>query len=306
MDDTITLTAALDRWYVSLTASDSIGSPRTIPSYRYGTDKLVHSVGSERLLSDITTEDIEALLGALKAGGMATSSRAVVYRPIRTFFRWCVARKLLDVSPVEQVAAPKAKEQPVEFVSDAEWAALIATTDSGRSRKAKPRDLRDRALLLFMASTGARVSEVAAMRLGDIRLIDGKRRILVHGKGGRDRFLPVVGEAAEAMDTYLARGRKGYALSTLSDALWLAPRGALSANGIAQLLAERGYAAGVTRRVHPHELRHRFVARALDKGLPIPFITSLTGHTTPAMVNRVYGTHQRAEKAAEALERAFA
>ncbi len=305
MDTTITLSTALDRWYTSLAASDSIGSPRTIQAYRYGTDKFADSVGSHRALADITTEDIEALLGALKAGGMSTGGRAVVYRPVRTFFRWCVKRGLLDVSPVEAVAAPKAVQQPVEFVSDAEWAAIIATTEAGR-RKPKPGDLRDRALLLFMASTGARVSEVAAMRLGDIRLIDGKRRVLVHGKGGRDRFLPVVGEAAEAMDTYLARGRKGYALSTLSDALWLAPRGALTSNGIAQLLAERGWSSGLTRRVHPHELRHRFVARALDKGLPIPFITSLTGHTTPAMVNRVYGTHQRAEKAAEALERAFA
>jgi len=111
----ITLGAALSRWHTHLQASDRIGSQRTIDAYLYGVRFLADSVGSHRPLADVTTEDIEALLGSLKRAGKSAGGRAVVFRPIRTFFRWCVARDLLDRSPAERVGAPKAPATPVEF-----------------------------------------------------------------------------------------------------------------------------------------------------------------------------------------------
>jgi len=114
----ITLGAELSRWHTHLQASDRIGSQRTIDAYLYGVRFLADSVGSHRPLADVTTEDIEALLGSLKRADKSAGGRAVVFRPIRTFFRWCVARDLLDRSPAERVAAPKAPATPVEFVTD--------------------------------------------------------------------------------------------------------------------------------------------------------------------------------------------
>src|SRR5262245_15067378 len=73
---------ALDRWYVHLNASDRIGSPRTIQSYRYGTAKLIDHVGSSRSLDTVSTEDLEALFASLKQGGLAPGARAAVYRPV--------------------------------------------------------------------------------------------------------------------------------------------------------------------------------------------------------------------------------
>jgi integrase len=61
-------------------------------------------------------------------------------------------------------------------------------------------------------------------------------------------------------------------------------------------VAERGKEAGLTRRVHPHELRHRFVAKALAGGMPGPLVMALSGHSTPSMLNR-YGAHTRSEDA---------
>lgn len=153
----ITLGDALDRWYTHLAASDRIGSQRTIDAYRYGVTKLVERLGADYPLHSVTAEDIEGLMANLKARRQSAGGRAVVYRPLRTFFRWAVERGLAATSPVERVAAPKAPAQPVVFVTDAEWSAILATTRS-KSRWAF-RSRRDRAILLMLATTGARLSE---------------------------------------------------------------------------------------------------------------------------------------------------
>src|SRR5262245_22118126 len=103
----ITLGDALARWETHLRSSDRIGSQRTIDAYLYRLAKLVGHLGPQYELHAVTTEDIESLMASLKAGGMSPGGRAVVYRPIRTFFRWCVARDLVATSPAERVAAPK-------------------------------------------------------------------------------------------------------------------------------------------------------------------------------------------------------
>ena len=127
--DGITLADALDRWYTSMAAGETVKSPRTIAAYRYGTDKLLNRLGATRSLGNVQAEDIEGLLADLKARGITPGGRALVFRPIRTFMRWCVRRGLLANSPVEGMAAPKAPATPVEFVTDAEFAAILKTTE---------------------------------------------------------------------------------------------------------------------------------------------------------------------------------
>jgi site-specific recombinase XerD len=291
-EQTVTLAEALDRWYTSLAAGESVKSPKTLKAYRYGTDKLVAAVGATRYLHSVQAEDVEALLAELKARGITPGGRALVFRPIRTFFRWCVKRGLLASSPVEGMVAPKAPATPVEFVTDAEFAAILATTET-RSRWAF-RAYRDRAILLMLATTGARLSEVADLKLSDLDLAG--QRFIVKGKGGKDRVLPLLPDTLAALQRYLDDHRPRSPFSGITDALWLAPRGALTSNGIAQLVAERGKAAGLKRRVHPHELRHRAIAGWLRQGMPDSLVMALSGHSTHAMLNR-YGAHTRQEDA---------
>lgn len=193
--NSLTLGAALARWHTHLQASDRIGSQRTIDAYMYGIGFLADSVGSHRLLAQVTAEAIEALLGSLKRAGKSAGGRAVVFRPIRTFFRWCVARDLLDRSPAEKVAAPKAPVAPVEFVTDAEFAAILKTTEH-RTRWAF-RARRDRAILLMLATTGARLSEVTNLRVSDVDMKAATFEVV--GKRGKVRVLPLLPEAAEAL-----------------------------------------------------------------------------------------------------------
>lgn len=291
MNDGITLGAALARWYDHLETSERIKSARTIDAYRYGVGFLTQHLNAEFPLADVRPEDIERLLADLKRAGKSDGGRALVYRPIRTFFRWCVDRRLLTESPAERVKAPKVPVAPVEFVTDAEFAAILKTTEH-RTRWAF-RARRDRAILLMLATTGARLSEVTDLRLQDVDLTSSTFRVM--GKGGKARVLPLLPDVQAALSDYLRleRPRSGY---SGTEALWLAPRGALQSNGLAQMVAERGRLAGVKRRVHPHELRHRFVAQALAGGMPDTLVMALSGHSTPSMLQR-YGAHTRSEDA---------
>jgi len=168
---------------------------------------------------------------------------------------------------------------------------MLKTTEHRTRWAFRPR--RDRAILLMLATTGARLSEVADLKVSDVS--SRLDTFTVMGKGGKERVLPLLPEAADALRAYLTleRPRSPYSAST---ALWLAYRGDMSSNGLAQMVAARGYEAGVKRRVHPHELRHRAIASWLRAGMPDALVMSLSGHSTHSMLQR-YGAHTRSEDA---------
>ena len=292
-DDRPTLGSAREAWMRSLQVGGK--SKYTLASYAYGLDKLGALVGEGTLLANVSTEDCEAALLAAKDAGLSVSSQSAIFRPLRTFFGWCVTRRLLDHSPMDGVSAPKVVVQPVEFVDDDEWKRLLATTVE-RSRHAF-RARRDRAILLMLGTTGARLSEVGNLEVDDVDL--ALDVLTVHGKGGKDRLLPLLPDAKTALTAYLRMERPRSPHKGLG-ALWLAPKGAMGASGIAQMVAARGEQAGIAHRVHPHELRHRFVARALRAGMPAPLVMAVSGHTTPSMLNR-YGAYTRSQDAMAAL-----
>jgi integrase len=79
----------------------------------------------------------------------------------------------------------------------------------------------------------------------------------------------------------------------------------MTPNGIAQMVAERGQKAGIARRVHPHELRHRFIATALKAGLSEGDTMALSGHRSRSMLDR-YGRYTRSQRAQDAFRKASA
>jgi site-specific recombinase XerD len=290
----LTLHGALTRWYSELAAEGK--SPKTLNIYRYATDQLVARLGPDVLLEAVCPEDITALIAATRARGVSPSTVSATFRPLRTFGLWCEAASLLDRSPVT-MKPPKVPVGVVPDIKPDQWAAILATTDT-RSRWAF-RARRDRAILLMLWTTGARLSEVAGLRLTDLDLPSGS--FVVHGKGGKDRQLPLLQEAEASLQTYLTLERPRSANSGASDALWLSQgdTGELSANGIAQMVRTRGELAGVTG-LHPHRFRHAFVSRCFANGLSDSTIMALTGHSTHSMLSR-YGQANRSQSAMDAL-----
>jgi integrase/recombinase XerD len=131
--------------------------------------------------------------------------------------------------------------------------------------------------------TGARISEAVGLDVDDLDLTDGT--VLLRGKGGKERLVPVGSYARDAVDAYLVRGR-----AELSDgrgagrgvaAVFLNARGGrLSRQSAWAVLAKAAERAGVTAEVSPHTLRHSFATHLLDGGADVRVVQELLGHAS--------------------------
>jgi site-specific recombinase XerD len=298
-------------WGSSLHAANK--APKTIRTYLDAVGKLEAHVTSVRAVDKISQADHEAMQAALYAQGWKSSSVSTVYRSLRSFWKWAVAHPDLPVAkdPMDGMTAPKVDETTITFVTDEEMRRIIATTKS-RSRH-NYLGHRDEAIIRLLASTGARLSEIATLRLQDVDLAATYPSVRVMGKGRRERDLPLDEATAQALRVYLTRERPRHPSATTTDRVWLARAGEMTANGIAQMVAQRAEAAKVgvdaqgkvVRRVHPHELRHRFIAQALGAGLSEGDVMSLSGHRSRSMLDR-YGRYTRAQRAHDAFRKASA
>ena len=298
--DTVSLGDAIDAWTSSLRADGK--APKTITTYLYAVERLAAHVGRSRPLASITRKDHEDLQAELLTR-MKPASVSTVYRSLRSFWKWAAEHDDMPVTkdPMNGMGAPRVPETTVEFVTDAELRAILATCKA-RSRH-NFRGHRDEAVIRLLAATGCRLSEIAMLTLADIDLPGGAIRVM--GKGRRERWVPFDEAAGVAMRRYLTNERPRHPSALGTDRVWLGPAGLFTANGIGQMLAERGKAAGITRRVHPHELRHRFVASALKAGLSEGDVMALSGHRSRSMMDR-YGRFTRSQRAHEAYRRATA
>jgi integrase/recombinase XerD len=143
-----------------------------------------------------------------------------------------------------------------------------------------PRALRDRALLEVLYGTGARISEAVGLAVDDLDLDAGVVRL--HGKGGKERMVPVGSFARAAVEAYLVRARPALvAAGRGTPRLFVNARGGpLSRQGAWTVLRAAAERAGVTAALSPHTLRHSFATHLLDGGADVRVVQELLGHAS--------------------------
>ncbi|MGU3437452.1 site-specific tyrosine recombinase XerD [Actinomycetes bacterium M1A6_2h] len=260
------------------------GSARnTITSYRRDLTRY------HRYLSDIdkadlgavTENDVAEFVSALRLGDdefppLASSSAARTLIAVRGLHRFAVSEGVVvrDVAAGVKPPAP-GRRLPKSLTVDDVFAVLDAA--GGESADA-PRGLRDRALLELLYSTGARISEAVGLDVDDIDT--ESRSVLLRGKGGKDRVVPVGRPAIDAVDAYLVRGRPAL-IARGTPALMLNARGGrLSRQSAWQVLRNAAERAGIAASVSPHTLRHSFATHLLDGGADVRVVQELLGHAS--------------------------
>jgi integrase/recombinase XerD len=212
---------------------------------------------------------------------LAASSTARALAAVRGLHRFAVRDGLVPDDVARDVTPPAQPRRLPRTLTVDEVDQLLA----GRPGD-DPAALRDRALLELLYSTGARISEAVGIDVDDL---DGRgRTVLLRGKGGKQRLVPVGRPALAAVEAYQIRARpalaaKGRAGSNSAGALLLNARGArLSRQSAFHVLRAAAETAGVSREISPHTLRHCFATHLLAGGADVRVVQELLGHASVA------------------------
>lgn len=219
-------------------------------------------------LAGVTEQVVGDFLAGLREAGLAESSAARTLVAVRGLHRFAHLEGLTAHDPARAVHPPTPprrlpKALPVDDV--------LKLLDA-------PATVRDRALLELLYSTGARISEVVGLDVDDVDTAD--RTVLLDGKGGRQRLVPVGRPALDALGAYLVRARPTL-LKRGTPALFLNARGGrLSRQTAWQVLKTAAERAGLTAEVSPHTLRHSFATHLLEGGADVRVVQELLGHAS--------------------------
>ena len=248
----------------------------------YGRDLrryLAHLGGMDRL-GDVSEAQVAGFLAALREGDadhppLSASSAARAVVAVRGLHRFAARDGIVadDVARAVRPPAPPRRLPKAISVDDVERLLEAAGFDG------TPLALRDRALLEVLYGTGARISEAVGLDVDD--LLD-RDAVVLRGKGGKERVVPVGSYARKAVDDYLVRARPALAAGGRgTPRLFLNARGGTlsrqSAWTILRVAAER---AGLATEISPHTLRHSYATHLLDSGADVRVVQELLGHAS--------------------------
>jgi integrase/recombinase XerD len=237
-------------------------------------------------LDDVRTADVAAFLAALRTGDdehqpLAASSAGRAVVAVRGLHAFALAQGLCGGDPARDVTPPAPPRRLPKAIAISEVERLLDA--AGSTEDPDPRVLRDRALLEFLYGTGARISEAVALDVDDLdQDLAADPVVLLSGKGGKQRFVPVGSYAVRALEAYLVRGRPALAVAgrRASPAVFLNARGGrLTRQGAWGVLGEAA-ARSELDGVSPHTLRHSFATHLLDGGADIRVVQELLGHAS--------------------------
>lgn len=295
------------RYFQHLTVERGL-STNTVSSYRRDVARYLAFLTADRgrpspkaITSDDVRDYVQHLARPVADGGCGLSTRSVARGvvSVRGLHKFWVLEGMTEDDPAATVTPPSAGERlpkalPVDTVTR-----ILEAPD-----RETPAGLRDAALLEFLYSTGARISEAVGIDRDDLSAefaggtsgageaegFGGAARL--EGKGGKQRIVPVGSYAVDAVGAYLVRARPLFAAKgTATPALFLNARGGrLTRQGAWLILKKAAARANVTEELSPHTLRHSFATHLVEGGADIRVVQELLGHsslTTTQIYTRV-------------------
>jgi integrase/recombinase XerC len=234
--------------------------------------------------------------------GFARATIARRVGAIRTFYRWAVSAGRVQEDPSLLLGRPKVVNRLPTVLRPKEADGLAEAphgSDDGDPFE-RAVALRDRATLELLYGSGLRVGEVASLTLDRVDV--PRARVLVLGKGSKEREVPISEYAVDALDAYLREGRSAMAPDGSRQLFFNRRRKPFSERDIRTMVERYGATLLPGRRVTPHTLRHSFATHLLEGGADIRAVQELLGHASVATTQRY--THVSRGRLFDAYERA--
>jgi integrase/recombinase XerC len=280
-------------------------SENTVAAYERDVTQLGRFVSrSGGRLGDVTYAQLRRYLAQQHATGAARASVARRVASIRAFCSWSVQAGHRKNDPSLLLGRPKVTNRLPSVLRPADAARLVEAPRLDLGADADPIEnavaVRDAAVLELLYGSGLRVAEVTGLA---VHQVDPDRgRVLVRGKGDKEREVPLSDDAIDAIRRWLRDGRPVLAPDSPSDALFFNRRGRpLGPRDVRRFMERYGNEVLPGRRTTPHTLRHSFATHLLEGGADIRAVQELLGHASVGTTQRY--THVSRSRLFEAYER---
>ena len=254
-------------------------SPHTERSYLSDLEQFFDFLGNIDLAA-INHQTMREFLAHLMKIKAKKSSIARKLSAIRTFFKYLNRQGIVESNPARLVATPR-REKRLPAVLNADDAQRLMEAPKSKGPSVHDTELRDRAVLETLYSTGIRASELIGMNCDDIDHND--HLIRIRGKGRKERIVPIGNAALGVLDAYL--DKKCSRVETA--AVFTGPSGKrLTARTVQRILENYRKKLGLQQKASPHTLRHSFATHLLESGADLRAIQELLGHASLSTTQR--------------------
>lgn len=252
-------------------------SDNTRAAYVSDAAKFLGFVNSDGLrLDQVALTDLHAFVAALYDLGVSTATRARIVCGIKSFFRYLMAEGIITVNPSLLLEGPQPSRRLPDVLTLDEIDNMLATIDVST-----PEGQRNRAIIETLYSCGLRVSELVNLEINKISIEE--RYVVVHGKGNKERLVPISESAISEISAYLAQRDMVNVKSGEEGILFLSRRGTrLTRVMIFYIIKRAAELAGIRKEISPHTLRHSFASHLLEGGANLRAIQQMLGHESIA------------------------
>ncbi|MFQ6550375.1 tyrosine recombinase XerC [Aestuariibius sp. 2305UL40-4] len=273
------LSDALESWLAAQKALKD-ASQNTLDAYRRDVSRFLafmadHSGGAHGTapLARVETRDMRAWMAHERARGLSARSLARALSAVKGFTRWIARREGLEPTAILSTRAPRAKTRlPRPIAPEAARDVLTTVAETAREDWIAARDT---AVVTLLYGCGLRISEALSLTGADAPLAETLR---ITGKGGKERIVPVLPAAREAVDRYTAL--VPYDIAPASPLFRGARGGKLNPKIIQNAMAQTRALLGLPATATPHALRHSFATHLLSAGGDLRAIQELLGHAS--------------------------
>ena len=257
----------IDYYWLSTGASKN-----TLAAYRSDL-KIFNKWLAGKSFISVNSKHIQDYFSDRQKNNISSSSQARILTCLHSFYQYLLANQLIKKDPAEQLSQPKLEKKLPVFLNIQEVEKLLEAPSSSSLF-----GQRDRAMLELLYSCGLRVSELINLSYHNINLKE--EFIRIHGKGNKERVLPMGEIAIDYLMKYETNARPMLLKNGQSDSYFLSNRGsAMSRQNFFYIIKAYANQVGIDKPLSPHSLRHAFATHLVQKGADLRSVQLMLGHS---------------------------
>ena len=257
----------IDYYWLSTGASKN-----TLAAYRSDL-KIFNKWLAEKSFISVNSKHIQDYFSDRQKNNIGSSTQARILTCLHSFYQYLLANQLIKKDPTEQLSQPKLEKKLPVFLNIQEVEKLLEAPSSSSLF-----GQRDRAMLELLYSCGLRVSELINLSYHNINLKE--EFIRIHGKGNKERVLPMGEVAIDYLMKYETNARPMLLKNGQSDSYFLSNRGsAMSRQNFFYIIKAYANQVGIDKPLSPHSLRHAFATHLVQKGADLRSVQLMLGHS---------------------------